>query len=230
MNNTKIKEVELDCELFKTTHRILCLGGSNSGKTYMLQSLILRHHEKFKKIIICGSPNHLLEYPQTRMKTILYENETNPIFDPFSTDLNIDNDDRQTLLIIDDLMTEIISSALVNKIYLRGRHLNLSVVMLLQSYHPQGCGRSILPSVKNNADIQIFFKLRNRAEMSSIGRKMETSKKDIDFFNNLVEQEVYNKKHGYICCLMDEHCKEAKYRNNLVFEDGSEYETVFVNS
>ena len=154
-NVQQFKTVEVECEIFKRSERCLVYGGSYSGKTYFIQNLILRHHEKFKKIIICGAKNDLLTHPLTSSKTIFYENDENPIYDPFTDQLN-DTDKRQTLLILDDVMTEAYNSTLVSKIYSKGRHLNLSVFLILQSFFPQGTSKSLVPMLKNNSSIQFF--------------------------------------------------------------------------
>ena len=219
------KELEVDSQIFEGSSRILLLGGSHCGKTYFLQNLVLRHEKKLKKIILCGTPNDLLEYPQTKGKTVRHEG----IYDPFeeaAEDLQED-DDRQILVVYDDLMSEAYNSQIINNLFSRGRHYKISTVLVLQSYFPSGSGRSVLPMVKNNASHQIFFKLRNQAEMSMVARKLEFDKRNIQFFTDLIQREVYGKKYGYVAVYMDESNPEARYRNNLVGEDGSPHETVY---
>ena len=219
------KDIDIECEIFYRPERILVYGGSFSGKTHTIVKLVLRHHEKFKKIIICGAKNELLTHPDTAKKTFFYENEDNPIYDPFPQ-LDDSTDPRQTLLVLDDLMSEVVSSQLVSKIFSKGRHLSLSVIVILQSYYPQGSSKSIIPMVKNNASVQLFFKLRNRSEMKLVSKKIEFTKKNQLHFDSVVEQEIYQKRFGYLAVFMDEPI--AKYRNNLVFEDTLPYETVFI--
>ena len=229
------KNIDIESELFLKTDRLLLYGGSHSGKSFFLQKLVLRHHEKFGKIIICGTPNELLNYPETKYKTKLYED----IYDPFK---NIDGDDvdddgdggvkekkddRQTLIILDDLMSTAYNSPVVNNMFLRGRHLNISVILVLQTFFPQGTGKSLLPQIKNSATVQIFFRLRNQAEMSLAAKKLEFDKKSQEFFLDLIKKKVTNKRFGYIAVFMDEISPEAKYRSNLIFEDGSKFETVY---
>ena len=219
------KNLEVDSEIFRGSSRILLLGGSHCGKTYFLQKLVLRHEKKFRKIIICGTPNDLLKYPETKAKTELH----NGIYDPFheAAEAAGDDDDRQILIVYDDLMSEAYNSQVVNNLFSRGRHYNISTVLILQSYFPTGSGRSILPMVKNNASLQVFFRLRNQAEMSLVAKKLEFDKKSQQFFLDLIQREVCGKKYGYVAVYMDETNPEARYRSNLVFEDGSEYETVY---
>ena len=105
----------------------------------MLQSLVLRNHTKFKRIIICGTGNDLLKYPETKNKTEHYDDENCPIYDPFGDQFILDQkDERQTLIILDDVMSEAFNSQIVSKMYSRGRHINLSVILVLQSFFPQG--------------------------------------------------------------------------------------------
>ena len=219
------KNLEIDSEIFQGSSRIILLGGSHCGKTYFLQKLVLRHEKKFRKIIICGTPNDLLKYPETRGKTELHSG----IYDPFNEIADADEceDGRQILIVYDDLMSEAYNSQIVNNLFSKGRHYNISTVLVLQSYFPSGSGRSILPMVKNNASLQIFFRLRNQAEMCLVAKKLEFDKKSQQFFLDLIQREVCGKKYGYLAVYMDETNLEARYRNNLVKDDGSEYETVY---
>ena len=221
----QFKDIEIECEIFNRPERCLIYGGSFSGKSHMVTNLVLRHQEKFEKIIICGAKNDLLTHPKTKNKTTFYENDDNPIYDPFEEPHS--KGGGQTLLILDDLMSEVYHSQLVSKIFSKGRHLNLSVIVILQSYYPQGSSKSLVPMLKNNASIQIFFKLRNRGEMKLIAKKFEHGKKKQDFFYAIVEKEIYQKRYGYLVVYLDEPL--AKYRNNLVYEDTLPFETVFFN-
>ena len=217
------KNLEVDSEIFQGSSRILLLGGSHCGKTYFLQKLVLRHEKKFRKIILCGTPNDLLKYPQTKGKTVTYDG----IYDPFNEAAEESHDDRQILVIYDDLMSEAYNSQIISSLFSKGRHYKISTILVLQSYFPSGSGRSVLPMVKNNANLQIFFMLRNTAEMSLVSKKLEFNTKSQQFFLDLIQREVYGKKHGYVTVYMDETNPEARYRSNLVFEDGSQYETVY---
>ena len=221
------KSLELDCEIFQGSTRILLLGGSNCGKTHFLQNLVLRHEKKFKKIILCGTPNDLLKYPETKGKTVAYDGIYNPFNEAAEELRDDDDDDRQILVVYDDLMSEAYNSQIISTLFSKGRHYKISTILVLQSYFPSGSGRSVLPMVKNNANLQIFFMLRNTSEMALVSKKLEFNTKAQQFFLDLIQREVYGKKHGYVTVYMDETNRDARYRSNLVFEDGSQYETVY---
>ena len=132
----QFKNIEIECDIFERPYMVLVYGGSYSGKTHMIVNLVLRHHMKFKKIIICGAKNNFLTYEATKHKTIFYDNEESPIYDPFQDSDGTNNEPK--LLILDDLMSEIYSSQLVSIIFSKGRHLNLRTIIILQSFYPQG--------------------------------------------------------------------------------------------
>ena len=224
MNNDRnYKSLNIDSEIFCGSSRLLIIGGSHSGKTYFVQKLVLRHHDKFKKIVICGTPNLLLQYSQTKDKTKIYDTIQNP----FKEQDDDDDDKRGSLYVIDDLMSEAYNSQIVNDIFSKGRHHNISIILILQSYFPTGSAKSLIPQIKNNATIQIFFRLRNQSELVLAAKKLEFDKKSQEFFLDLIKREVCEKRYGYIATFLDELNPEGRYRNNLVFEDGSKYETVY---
>ena len=129
----QLKNIEIECDIFERPYMVLVYGGSYSGKTHMIVNLVLRHHMKFKKIIICGAKNGLLTDEATKHKTIFYDNEESPIYDPFQDNDGANNEPK--LLILDNLMSEIYSSQLVSKSFSKGRHLNLSTIIILQSFY-----------------------------------------------------------------------------------------------
>ena len=134
-DDKKYRTVNIDSEIFCGSSRILIIGGSHSGKTYFLQKLVLRHHEKLKKIVICGTPNLLLQYPQTKEKTKIYDTIQNPFKEQDDETGGGDADDeRGSLYIIDDLMSEAYNSQVVNDIFSKGRHHNISVILILQLF------------------------------------------------------------------------------------------------
>ena len=222
------RTLNIDSDIFCGSSRILIIGGSHSGKSYFLQKLVLRHHEKFKKIVICGTPNLLLNYPETKGKTKIYDTIQNPFKEQDEeSDEDGDGGKASVLYIIDDLQSEAYNSQVVNDIFSKGRHHNISVILVLQSYFPGGSSKSLIPQIKNNATIQIFFRLRNKSELALAAKKLEFDKKSQEFFLDLIKREVCQKRYGYIAAFLDELSPEARYRSNLVFDDGSKYETVY---
>ena len=138
-----------------------------------------------------------MTHPDTKNKTIYHESQDSPIWDPFANieESEVEADPRGIMIFIDDLMTEACNSLLVSNIFSKGRHLNISIVLILQSFYPQSTGRSIMPQIKNNSDVQILFKLRNKSEMHIIGKKLDSTTQGQSFFKNLIDREIYSKKY-----------------------------------
>ena len=98
-----------------------------SGKTVFAKNLLLNQkllREPFKKIFW------------------VYKSWQDEIFDELSASINIefredipliDSKQENTLVVLDDIMAEAADSDLVRDMYIRGRHLNLSVMYLSQN-------------------------------------------------------------------------------------------------
>lgn len=202
-------------------------GNSGSGKTCFTNNLVKKHSEKFSKIIISGA-NHskFLEFEETKSKTSIYKG-SDLIFNPF-TEIEQDpfecQDNKQILLVYDDLMNEISNSEINSNIFSRGRHIKLSVIVLVQTYFPK-LGNHFT-AIKNNSTLQIFFRMRNQNEISLIAKRLEFTKDTQLFFLNIIKKIVQQIKWGYIAIFLEEVEEKLKYRFNLLGEDESKYQTI----
>ena len=222
--------------IFNETQRILLFGSSNTGKTHLVEQLVKRHVDRFYRIVICGNRNRLLDFPQTKNITELYGGrgaEGDGIFDPF-TEIEPyvlkkkKDENKQMLVIYDDMMEAVYKSPVVSKIFSKGRHLGVSSIVILQSYFPTGKGQNLFPQIKNNSTIQIFTKARSQGEIGMIAARLEFGKRYRDFFMQLFKKEVQEKRFGYLAVQLDCSDGRLKYYNNLVREDGTPYLTLFV--
>ena len=88
MNLDEVKNVELypSDHIFGDTDRVLLCGSSRTGKTFLMETLVRRHIERFYRIVLCGNRNRLLEFEETKGITEYYQGNTENcgIFDPFS--------------------------------------------------------------------------------------------------------------------------------------------------
>lgn len=220
--------------LFHKPERICVFGSSGGGKTHLTVNLVRRFSDRFYKIILCGNKNDLLTLPETRAKTEMYQSDSQgeEIFNPFQHmdpyDMKKNDTGRQLLLVYDDLMETVYKSPIISQIFSKGRHLGLSVILILQTYYPTGSGTSLMPQIKNNATIQIFTKCRSQSEIGSIASRLEYGKHDREFFVNLFKKLVLDKRYGYVAVFMDSSDSRVRYANNLIGEDGSPYLTVYI--
>ena len=108
-----------DLDLFKKPARLLISGFSGSGKSTFVVSLIRKYRNKFSKIVVLGS-----ELECSKELDIL----TNSDFNPFEENLS-----GHTLMIFDDIIYNRKLLNLSGEVFIRGRHLNISSVLVTQN-------------------------------------------------------------------------------------------------
>ena len=235
MNFDDIKTIQLypTDHLFRDSERLILCGASRTGKTYLIENLVLRFAHRFYKIVLCGNRNRLLDFPQTREITEFYGGTSDDcgIYDPWTEigayDLKKNKSkDKNLLVIFDDMMETIYRSAIVSKCFSKGRHFGISTIVLLQSYFPTGSGTNLWPQIRNNSTIQIFTKARSQGEIGNIASRLEYGKKYKDFFVALYKKLVQDKRYGYLLVMLDCSDYRLKYSTNVVYEDKSPYLTV----
>lgn len=237
MNLDGVKDINLypSDHIFHDSERLIVCGASRTGKTFLVESLVKRYAHCFYKIVLCGNKNRLLEFPETKNISVFYggDNEDCGIYDPFKEmdtyDLQKNKAENKNLLIvIDDLMESVYKSPTVSKLFSKGRHFGISVIVLLQSYFPTGSGTNLWPQIRNNSTIQIFTKARSHGEIGNIATRLEYGKKYKDFFITLFKRIVQEKRFGYLMVLLDCSDNRLKYCNNALFEDRSPYLTLHI--
>ena len=213
--------------IFEKSKRIIVTGSSGSGKTHFVEQLVKKYSDKFYKIVICGNPNRLLDFEETACKTTHHKSDRNPIFDPFTMLDKYEvkkNANKQFLLIFDDLMEIIFKSSVVSQIFSKGRHSNLTCILLMQSYFPGGSGTNIYPQIKLNSTINIFTRIKSKTQIGNISRKLEDDREGQKKCINIYNKFVQDIKYGYLAHFFEAQ-DQLRYVTNLINEDGSPYLT-----
>lgn len=165
---------EKEIELEPPFSMIIC-ASSGSGKTTLLRHL-LNHtlKEKFDNIFVMADTADVSEDYDQFKKQDEYKNR---IFSSYDEEVINEIYDQQgflkkkygaartphTLLILDDLMDKVQGNHnLVQKLFWKGRHLKLSVIVLLQKLR----GTSTLMRI--NTKYVIFFRCGNTAELDHL--------------------------------------------------------------
>ena len=127
MDKTFIEEA---LNLFRYPSRIIIAGYTNSGKTHLCTKIVEKYEGVFSKIVICGVTSHPLQNnANIKEKLEIHEEiidpavETTPYTDPRA----------QSLLILDDNFLSSASSQTVVNSFIKGRHKNLSVILITQN-------------------------------------------------------------------------------------------------
>ena len=166
-------------------HRHVVIGPSNVGKTYYMLKILEKMDNKRPIHIITRSPN---QYPNYKTST-----EIKPI-----------NKDKGSVVIFDDMLGAKNSSQ-IDEFFTRGRHEDLDVYYISQSYFA-------LPrqSIRNNSDKLILFK--------QTLRDVQSMYHDIGAFDMIYDEfkemcgVAWSEKFNYLCIDMTKNKNEGKYR------------------
>ena len=173
-------------------NRILIIGGSGSGKTNLLLNLI-ENQPGIDEIYLYAKDPHESKYQYLINKRegvginqfndpkafIVYSNDMNDVYKNID-DYNPDNENK-ILIVFDDMIAGMIHNKKINSIvaelFIRGRKLNISFVLITQSYF------------KVPKDVRLitshFFKTKipNKRELQQFAINHSSDINTKDFFN-----------------------------------------------
>ena len=166
-------------------HRHVIIGPSNVGKTYYMLKVLEKIGNKGPIHIITRSPN---QYPNYKTN-----NEIKPI-----------NKYKGSVVIFDDMLGAKNSSQ-IDEFFTRGRHEDLDVYYISQSYF--GLPRQ---SIRNNSDRLILFKQTLR-DVQSMYYDIGAYDMNYDEFK-LMCHKAWDERFNYLCIDMTKNKNEGKYR------------------
>ena len=166
-------------------HRHVIIGPSNVGKTYYMLKILEKIDKKRPIHIITRSPN---QYPNYKTS-----NEIKPI-----------NKYKGSVVIFDDMLGAKNSSQ-IDEFFTRGRHEDLDVYYISQSYF--GLPRQ---SIRNNSDRLILFKQTLR-DVQSMYYDIGAYDMNYDEFKEMCHK-AWEVKYNYLYIDMTKNKNEGKYR------------------
>ena len=167
-------------------HRHVIIGPSNVGKTYyMLKVLEKKIGNKRPINIITRSPN---QYPNYKT----------------STDIKPINKYKGSVVIFDDMLGAKNSSQ-IDEFFTRGRHENLDVYYISQSYFGLP-----MQSIRNNSDRLILFKQTLR-DVQSMYYDIGAYDMKYDEFKEMCHK-AWDERFNYLCIDMTKNKNKGKYR------------------
>ena len=185
-NNTTIKtEINNINDLTSDFHRHIIIGPSNVGKTYYMLKVLENIGDKRPIHIITRSPD---QYPNYKTST-----EIKPI-----------NKYKGSVVIFDDMLGAKNSSQ-IDEFFTRGRHEDIDVYYISQSYF--GLPRQ---SIRNNSDRLILFKQTLR-DVQSMYYDIGAYDMKYDEFKEMCHK-TWDEKYNYLCIDMTKNKNEGKYR------------------
>ena len=182
--------LEKHLNLFHTPSRILIAGTTNSGKSCLVSNLIDKYQHLFDQIIISGVDSFPLKNNLDGKVTIMKN-----IYDPFSDNIHINKDTLvNTLLIYDDVQYEAMRSQVISSVFTKGRHLKLSVCLILQNILASGCRSR---DISLNASHFILLKMRDKNQVQCLARQIFGAEK-AKAFGEVYDRYVTTKPYGHI--------------------------------
>ena len=166
-------------------HRHVVIGPSNVGKTYYMLKILEKIGNKRPIHIITRSPN---QYPNYKT----------------STDFKAINKYKGSVVIFDDMLGAKNSSQ-IDEFFTRGRHEDLDVYYISQSYFA-------LPrqSIRNNSDRLILFKQTLR-DVQSMYYDIGAYDMKYDEFKEMCHK-AWDERYNYLCIDMTKNKSDGKYR------------------
>ena len=165
-------------------HRHVVIGPSNVGKTYYMLKVLEKIDNQRPIHIITRSPNQYPNYKTT--------SEIKPI-----------NKYKGSIVTFDDMLGAKNSSQ-IDEFFARGRHEDLDVYYISQSYF--GLPRQ---SIRNNSDILILFKQTLR-DVQSMYYDIGAYDMKYDEFKEMCHK-AWDEKYNYLCIDMAKNKTEGKY-------------------
>ena len=179
--------------LFREPSRLIIAGFTNSGKSHLSTRLISKYHNTFDRILICGVSHHPLQkHPLLSGKLRVHEQIIDPLHD--RNPLVTRKEDESVLFVLDDTYSEAVNSRIVLDSFVKGRHQNVSVILITQNIFFTGkYARDIALNASH------YFLLRNRdlSQIECLGRQLfgKTHAKD---FVEIYKSVVQATSHGYL--------------------------------
>ena len=166
-------------------HRLVDIGPSNVGETHYMLKILEKIGNKKPIPIITRSPN---QYPNYKTST-----EIKPI-----------SKYKGSIVTFDDMLGARNSSQ-IDEFFTRGRHADLDVYYISQSYF--GLPRQ---SIRNNSDILILFKQTLR-DVQSMYYDIGAYDLKYDEFKEMCHK-AWDEKFNYLCIDMSKKKNEGEYR------------------
>ena len=166
-------------------HRHVIIGPSNVGKTYYMLKILEKIGNKRPINIITRSPN---QYPNYKT----------------STEIKAINKYKGSVVIFDDMLGAKNSSQ-IDEFFTRGRHEDIDVYYISQSYF--GLPRQ---SIRNNSDRLILFKQTLR-DVQSMYYDIGAYDMNYDEFKQMCHK-AWNEGYNYLCIDMTKNKTDGQYR------------------
>jgi hypothetical protein len=174
--------------LFLGSGRLLVAGYSNSGKSFLTAQIIKKYSAYFDKIIVSGVEKFPIEDKYNNISIL-----KNELYDPFDENF-IGDGNIKILAVYDDLILNKEAEEIICRIFVKGRHKNISIIYITQHLYLQSKSHRI---ISLNASHIVLMRIRDINQIRYFARTF-LEKNKIDSFVKVYEKYVIKKDYGYI--------------------------------
>lgn len=191
------KATSNDSSIFQHPFSCLITAPRGSGKSNLVVNLLNRKdllRNTFDEIYYFSPTIHLdktLEHLDN--KKIYKDDEVNDKKLDNLLESVKDDEDRQKILVVLDDCIDVINnkkSSAFNKIFFKGRHFSVSVIVITQKY------RAVNPLIRQNALLHIMFRPNNNQELNSIISELNNKKYPEDKLRDIFDK--YTQDYDFI--------------------------------
>ena len=170
--------------------RIFVAGASGSGKTELVTRIIRKYSCKFYRILICGTLTHpIQDIPELRGKVKV----SKEIIDP-EPEVDLFQKNKGFLVVYDDNFLSAANDETVANVFIKGRHLGISAILISQNLFMQG---KYARSISLNCTHFLLLKQRDLGQIEVLGRQLYGRDK-AKVFLKAYRHAIEGKPYGYI--------------------------------
>lgn len=208
--------VEMTCSMkFEDNSNILISGSSSSGKTTLIQRLLLHSDKMFVSppsliLFVYNTWHDIYEQIEKNAKNIIFMEQL-PTEDEL---VEHTSNHKHSIFVADDKMEELMNNKFGSDLFTRNsHHYGITTILLLQNCSSPGKYKS---NIMKNAHYSIL--LRSPRDFNSV----RTLGIQLGDYRNLVQcyEEATSQRWGYLCC--DTHPisdPQFRYRTNIFPDD-----------
>ena len=215
-----------DVDIFAKNARIICSGFSSSGKTYLINKLILKNISKFDHVIIAGAPI-AIDHEFTSNELIKDKVITFNHFPSIDEIKQITDPNSSKIIVCDDNYYLAFNDINVMQWYTHGRHESINVVLITQNiFYTKG---KYSRDISLNASHFIILRSRDLSQLTVLSRKLygkENSNKILDVYKFIVKK--YNKYPHLLIDVSGNTNEKLEFRSHIIPSPESVFQTVYI--
>lgn len=200
-----------DINIFKQPFRLLIIGGSNSGKSYLCSKILEFYESHYDVIILAKSPNKqpIQDIDILKEKNHVYKEI--PSLDEINSKFS---KKKKKVIYLDDNYYHAFSNENVLNYFIHGRHSNVSVILVVHNlfFNKNSYARDI----SLNSSLFLFMKNRDKNQIYYLANQLygkNTAKNVIAIYDFIVA------KYKYPHLLIDASINikpELEFRSNII--------------